>query len=533
MYHFVFQHPKPQSSADRRLAELQDSDARSHAAKIAYLKKKAQQRIEQIDHDNLIESTPEAEWAWLTVLEDADSPESDSSEWHRLLEKKTQKDTLHRRQLHPLARGTRVLPRTKLSARSPLSQTSRDPFDSYPERRLPENVEKVVQYAFERIWPDMLCSVRGESLAIAKQEWRHHGLDDELLFHVQVALACGLNLALQNVPKVSEGLALARLSHFSKAIRLLKQRIESLDGPASEDLMMSVLILGVNADVESSTPEFHPQSPLATSQYMHLYGRLTLMPSYAKALEQLVKDRGGIFALRHLALPDWLLLRKHVPDAKAILLSEKLGHGFHGIDKALTAGVCEAVGRGVEATVALDHYHRHENCQPRLVDVMLAANEAQRSFLELNSKEGFGLEQLVHSCCRLGSLIYSDMVLFPMPSCTKIKPRLAQELRQFLEESQEMQVIIEEGKDSISDMILWVLVMGGIAAAFTENRQWFQTRLRRRIKSDAKFKSGTWAEFKWHVSKFLWWDPVVDGPAMKLWNEVTNKLRAASNENKG
>jgi hypothetical protein len=155
----------------------------------------------------------------------------------------------------------------------------------------------------------MLCAVRGETLAIAKSEWKGHGLQDELLFHVQVALACGLNLALQNVPKVSEALALARLSHYSKAIRLLKQRIESLDdGPASEDLMMSMLILGVNADVEEASPEAHPPSPLATSQYMHLYGRLTLMPSYATALHQLVEARGGIFKLRHLALADWLLL---------------------------------------------------------------------------------------------------------------------------------------------------------------------------------------------------------------------------------
>ncbi|KIW92605.1 uncharacterized protein Z519_06452 [Cladophialophora bantiana CBS 173.52] len=251
------------------------------------------------------------------------------------------------------------------------------------------------------------------------------------------------------------------------------------------------------------------------------------MPSYATALEQLVKARGDIFALRHLLCrigfssnlhhasrtDDRLLYprirpyisivssRKHVPDAKAILLSEKLGSGIRGIEKALTAGVREAVGKGVEATVALDHYHRHENCQPRLVDVMITANEAQRSFLELNSKGGFGREQLVHSCVVWA---HCDMALFQMPRCTKIKPRLARELRQYSEEAQQKQAITEEGKDSISDMVLWVLVMGGIAAAFTEHRHWFQTRLRRRIKSDARLKSGMWAEFKWHVSKFLW-----------------------------
>ena len=48
MYHFVFETPKPstqESSAARRLAELQDSDARSHAAKIAYWKRIARQHV--------------------------------------------------------------------------------------------------------------------------------------------------------------------------------------------------------------------------------------------------------------------------------------------------------------------------------------------------------------------------------------------------------------------------------------------------------------------------------------------------------
>ena len=154
----------------------------------------------------------------------------------------------------------------------------------------------------------MLCSVRGETLEIAKAEWKGQSLRDDLLFHVQIALACGLNLALQSIPKTSEALGLARLSHYSKAIRLLQQRIEVLKGPASEELILSMLILGVNADVEDAIEEVHPESPLARSQYMHLYGRLTLMPSYATVVHQLVEGRGGIFKLKHLALADWLLL---------------------------------------------------------------------------------------------------------------------------------------------------------------------------------------------------------------------------------
>ncbi|OCT45944.1 hypothetical protein CLCR_00372 [Cladophialophora carrionii] len=652
MYHFVFETPQPSaapsSAEDRRRAELQDSDARSHAAKMAYLKKLARQHVTQQqqqqqrrkqfrcvhstgrdgneDEDDNDEEGADNVAAVIrrnTINKRPDgsppspspSPSPSSSAEHQdeqddssgssnaelrpgggRFSAPTIKST--RRQscscsysyLSPGAtkpkKGNRIYSRAKFRVEQPrslLAQTSKDPFDAFPQRRLPENVEKVVQYAFDRIWPEMLCAVRGETLAIAKSEWKGHGLHDELLFHVQVALACGLNLALQTVPGVSEALALTRLSHYSTAIRLLKRRIESLedgDGGASEDLMMSMLILGVNADVEPAMPEAHPPSPLATSQYMHLYGRLTLMPSYATALHQLVEARGGIFKLRHLALADWLLLAdlhhasrtgdrlryppirayysivasaKHVLDAKAELLSHKLGLGFRVLDDALfTADLRDAVAKGVEATVALDHYHRYENRPPRLVDVMLAANEAQRTFLNVFPNRGVGLQQLVHEACRLGMLIFSDMVLFPMPSCTRIKPRLAAELRRVFEtlESQGNPEVMHEARCAcssprIADLILWALTLGGIAASFTDDRSWFEGRLRRRLRlrerervregggnsdvdSDAGAEpeieawplpppSSSWPAFKDCVSTFLWWDPVVDEPARDLW----------------
>ena len=97
---------------------------------------------------------------------------------------------------------------------------------------------------------------------------------------------------------------------------------------------------------------------------------------------------------------------RHIPDSKANLLSEKLGSGFNELnDSQVTTEMRGAIRDAVEATVTLDHYHRYENGQPRLVDVMLAANEAQRTLLELRSKDGVGLADFVHSCCRLTALV--------------------------------------------------------------------------------------------------------------------------------
>ena len=68
-----------------------------------------------------------------------------------------------------------------------------------------------------------------------------------------------------------------------------------------------------------------------------------------------------------------------------------------------------------------------------------------------------------------------------MPSCKKIKPRLGRELRQFLQDFEETKTGTEDFKDSVSDMILWVLGLGGIAATLTEHRRWFPDHLRTRL----------------------------------------------------
>ena len=152
MYHFVVEDPgKPfgSSSADRRRAELQDSDVRAHAAKFAYLKKKARQQITEFDHENFTNPS-DYDVAW---PEDASTrrSSSDTESWNEEEDRihgQQKKVQANRRQSKPaptVKRGP-LKTRFRLQPGSLLSQTSKDPFDSYPERRLPKNVEKVVQY---------------------------------------------------------------------------------------------------------------------------------------------------------------------------------------------------------------------------------------------------------------------------------------------------------------------------------------------------------------------------------------------------
>jgi hypothetical protein len=144
--------------------------------------------------------------------------------------------------------------------------------------------------------------------------------------------------------------------------------------------------------------------------------------------------------------------------------------------------------------------------------------------------------------------IFSDMVLFPMPSCTRIKPRLARELSHLFETFDDK---VKDTRDDagvgystpIADLFLWALVLGGIAASFTDHRPWFERQLRMRLggrerdnlgvdsnaesasasPSPSPSESEPWPSFKDRVSRFLWWDPVVDTPARDLWEAATRE----------
>ena len=154
---------------------------------------------------------------------------------------------------------------------------------------------------------------------------------------------------------------------------------------------------------------------------------------------------------------------KHIPDAKALLLSRRLGSGFRDLGDHLPNGpIHEAFSKVVEAMVASDHLHRRQNNPPCLADVLLAANDAQRACLELGNNQDFtDVGPLIQNCCRVAALvcflqipvplqprspgrliaytnnhqrqIYTDMVLFPLPNCTRLKARLAQKLTSLLE----------------------------------------------------------------------------------------------------
>lgn len=66
-------------------------------------------------------------------------------------------------------------------------------------------------------------------------------------------------------------------------------------------------------------------------------------------------------------------------------------------------------------------------------------------------------------------------------------------------------------------MLLWVVVMGGIAAAGTQERPWFAGYVRNLAKKNGVYG---WSELKIIIKRMLWLDSACDQAARELWDEA-------------
>jgi hypothetical protein len=74
-------------------------------------------------------------------------------------------------------------------------------------------------------------------------------------------------------------------------------------------------------------------------------------------------------------------------------------------------------------------------------------------------------------------------------------------------------------------VLFWALTLGGIAAAYTRNRDWYVDRL-----ADCLVQSTT--KRRTAVSSCLWWDVVCEEPALQIW-EAARQNRKADEEVEG
>ena len=150
-----------------------------------------------------------------------------------------------------------------------------------------------------------------------------------------------------------------------------------------------------------------------------------------------------------------------------------------------------------------------------LVDVRNAAQHrllSLPSWEELDVHDREDLERSTYECCWLTALLYSNSVIFPLPPHLGWGVSLVSKLQDFLERSK-----FDEWEDDMSALLVWSLVIGGVASSWTPSRKWFEQALKLRL---IRCRLTSKSVLRKVLGEFLWTDSACARGAESLWDAL-------------
>jgi len=120
---------------------------------------------------------------------------------------------------------------------------------------------------------------------------------------------------------------------------------------------------------------------------------------------------------------------------------------------------------------------------------------------------GYTYSQFEHEAVRISLLVYSFLVVFPIPFAHGPYSELREQLQS---------IIIDKAASSLpKDVVLWAVSLGAISeSADEENGQWFVEKLR-----DLLTQTGisSWNAYKLAVQSVIWQETVLDPFMQRIW----------------
>jgi len=127
------------------------------------------------------------------------------------------------------------------------------------------------------------------------------------------------------------------------------------------------------------------------------------------------------------------------------------------------------------------------------------------------------IEDVLYESTRLATYIYALLITFPFSANMAPFEELAALLRNEVSVLDTLDLCIEDIK-----LLVWVLVMGGIAAVAAVERVWFVSMLREVV---GVVEIRSWEEMRDLLGGFLWLGSANDVDGRVLWGEVEACVR--------
>lgn len=230
-------------------------------------------------------------------------------------------------------------------------------------------------------------------------------------------------------------------------------------------------------------------------------------------------------ATQQLTKPHWPLLDRTLKfgtfemDESVRYPLTKLGQSFPKLRHfGLSRDMAKVLQSMVDLTIIIDCHCRGTKPIKDFTAIIDRRNFVQHSLMCLSSSAELDQDEVTSVCLyeliRHAAFIYSAAVTFPIPALGGHFHRLAGFLLPLLEASK-----FDSCWRHSPQTLLWILVLGGIAASGTKEREWFV----KRVSVVAMIlKISTWEQVVELMEGFLWLDSACDAGGRVLWAEATS-----------
>ncbi|KIW93435.1 uncharacterized protein Z519_06040 [Cladophialophora bantiana CBS 173.52] len=458
------------------------------------------------------------------ALSDSSSPPEESSSSERSSPEQKERQVSEVEILNPKALGM------------VLGQGRLDPFNIYPHDTISLYVHEILDHAINHTWPGV-CPFGYAASHPVRRAWLGCAMDFPVAFYSFV-FAAGLHHAyLHGWSRISKTAYNLLFSYKTKAISLVNEALQKVDVEISDALLVSILILAAHGPAATSCdkePPEYPVSPLANAQDLDFYGSLRFDELHMGALRILVARRGGLKNIQLYGIADMIALGE-VYGASSTLTKPEFREWFACPTPLLLLPDCQFSSREIFPSLrnrtvfkqllsilcamstickALTHLRQGGTNPAFFTNIIRTRNRVQHRLLSLPHQESSSdLDHGIYETCRLAAMIFSDMVIFPLPPATEIRPRLAGMLRKTLES---LPVHLERA--SHTEILLWAAMLGAIAAAKTEkHRTWYHLAVKQYA---VLLGAGRWTEMQTVLKRHLWMEEFCDPPAKAVWEEA-------------
>ncbi|KAJ9605447.1 hypothetical protein H2200_010104 [Cladophialophora chaetospira] len=443
----------------------------------------------------------------------------------------------------------------RLHLQDVLSQHKRNPFSRSSASQDPVFFQELVEYGYDALIPRLINAPETEVINPARQEWRLTAQEDAANDHAHLATIADLGkVVYRGNNAIIEVLERIRLRHQTRALSSVRKTINQMhvDSIPTDKLILAVLNLSF-----LHCSGNHRHRPARTALPPAIKGllfagqaRKNPLDAHARAMKILVDAKGGLEEIKLAKIAEFVLLwdlRRAVAenrppyfpileihqkaldrydansrDPSRLHPYAELGDGFQIL--AGQSDTTRMLKENLVRTAAITREFRAlESTFTRTPKIHALINIAWITHHQLlslpanadaDTDSSSGTINFIYAATRTAALIYHSTVVCPITSSTDVEDQLAEQLRE-APSGPWPELVSDNGHIDYRDLMLWVLLMGSIAATFSKHRKWFITQLRER---GDQMGVDSFSAFQSRMSRFLWFENMTE-PATKAWLE--------------